>query len=119
MISKITKIKSFLLFCISGDFGFLCDTGIFYFFSIFVNSYLGRLCSFLITVFLMWLINRNITFKTKKNSSYLIEFIAYLKLMIFGGMTNLITFFTATAYIKLAGVFYDSNCSRKHGWDDV
>lgn len=82
-----------LFFGIVGVVGLCVDMFFLYILKGFLGPYWARLVSFFIAVFVTWIFNRNITFNGRSSSfSLLEEFVAYLGLMIFGGLVNYIAY---------------------------
>ena len=96
------KIIKLLWFGISGSLGFVVDVCVFYLSSIIVGPYLGRLISFLSAATFTWGFNRYVTFKVKKSSPNLQEFVLYIFCMVIGGCMNLGVFYF---FIYISGIF--------------
>lgn len=87
-------MKQFIKFGIVGTIGFIVDASIllilvhiFYF-----EISIARFFSFLIAVFVTWLINRNFTFSDNKNIDKKKEYFYYLVIQFFGVLLNYLIF---------------------------
>lgn len=86
-------MKRFFLFCISGTFGFLVDTSLYYLFALVFPYWGARALSFVGAVIFTWVFNRNLTFKGLRFQGGLIaEFASYFASMLAGGSINYATF---------------------------
>lgn len=86
---KMTIIRDFFFFGLSGLLGFLIDSSILYLLKESFGLFVGRLFSFISAVFATWLFNRSITFKGKRSGLKCgNEFVVYFLLMLFGGAVN-------------------------------
>lgn len=97
MIKK-ADLASLFIFGIVGVIGFVVDAGVLYLLAPLLGPVVGRLFSFITAVFVTWLLNRNITFKAGKRQNKLFEFLYYFWCMIFGGLTNLATYYILLHY---------------------
>lgn len=83
-------ISEILLFGFSGFVGFLVDASILSLLLDSLGPYLSRGLSFLAAVFTTWLINRSLTFRSRRSEHIPpIEFLVYLGSMMAGGSINL------------------------------
>jgi len=95
-LSKFLK-TNFLGYLLVGATGFLIDTSLFIFFSkhLGYSLYSARLTSFSGSIFITWLLNRNLIFNSQKNKldQKLYEFSKYLLTQSLGAIANLFVFF--------------------------
>lgn len=89
-------MKKFFYFGIVGTVGFIVDTLILLFlvYILQLPIYFARFISFIIAVFITWLLNRNLTFKNvNKKHKKSKEFFYYLATQSTGALINFIIFF--------------------------
>ena len=79
-------MRSFILFSSVGTVGFLVDAGILFVLIPYFGPYIARLFSFLVAVFVTWLLNRNFTFNSQNHG--LSEFKRYFASQSFGAGLN-------------------------------
>lgn len=81
--------RPFFLFAAVGTVGFVVDTSVLYLLKGVVGLYFGRLFSFVVSVFVTWVLNRSVTFadRASRKSKYH-EFAIYFLLMTVGGLVN-------------------------------
>ncbi len=82
-------LRQVLIFALIGGIGFFVDTAVLYGLNPLLGPFIARAISFLAAATTTWLLNRTITFQ--ENSSNLRrhnELIAYLGLMLIGGVVN-------------------------------
>ena len=79
-------MRSFFLFSSVGTVGFLVDAGILFVLIPYFGPYIARLFSFLVAVFVTWLLNRNFTFNSQNHG--LSEFKRYIASQSFGAGLN-------------------------------
>ena len=95
-MSKFLK-TNFLGYLLVGATGFLVDASLLVFISkqSGVSIYSARLTSFTSAVFITWLLNRGLIFRSKKNNldQILFEFVKYLLTQSLGLIANLFVFF--------------------------
>ena len=85
--------RQFLLFGLVGSVGFVLDTAVLYLISESVGLYWGRLFSFATSVFVTWILNRNLTFADRRSDKPKHhELIIYFLLMALGGLVNYATY---------------------------
>lgn len=90
-------MKKFFYFGIVGTVGFIVDTLILLYlvYILQLPIYFSRFISFIIAVFITWLLNRNLTFKNAdKKHKKSKEFFYYLATQSTGALINFIIFFT-------------------------
>lgn len=90
-------MKKFFYFGIVGTVGFIVDTLILLYlvYILQLPVYFSRFISFIIAVFITWLLNRNLTFKNAdKKHKKSKEFFYYLATQSTGALINFIIFFT-------------------------
>ncbi len=91
--------RQMLLFGLVGTAGFIVDTAILYLFKDSVGNYWGRAISFPCAVFVTWILNRNLTFRSKtSNKSSAGEFVHYFAMMIAGGTVNYLAYAALVAW---------------------
>lgn len=89
----MSKFKELAFFGFAGTLGFLADSGALYLVKDYLGLYSARLVSFFFAVIITWLVNRNLTFRSKpSNLSIFQEFIKYLGMMSIGGLINYSTY---------------------------
>ena len=88
------KSKSFLLFAVSGVFGYIADLLITLILGGLIGLYLSRIPAFIGATLVTWVFNRNITFKGKESNhdKLLLEYLHYASLMILGLVVNYIVY---------------------------
>lgn len=85
--------RQFLLFCLVGSIGFVVDSVVLYLCKGLVGLYFGRLFSFSFSVFVTWILNRNMTFADRVSGKSMgQEFAHYWLLMLLGGVVNFCTY---------------------------
>lgn len=90
-------MKKFFYFGIVGTVGFIVDTLILLYlvYILQLPVYFSRFISFIIAVFITWLLNRNLTFKNAdKKHKKSKEFFYYFATQSTGALINFIIFFT-------------------------
>ncbi|MGX9934465.1 GtrA family protein [Advenella kashmirensis] len=86
-------LREFLLFGLVGVAGFVADTAVLYLFRDSVGNYWARAISFPCAVFVTWILNRNLTFRSKSsNKAPWLEFVHYFAMMIAGGAVNYLAY---------------------------
>jgi putative flippase GtrA len=95
-------LKRTALFAIIGFIGFIVDYTILHFSKEFIGLYFGRLFSFSGSVFVTWILNRNITFSDRASKKTLLnEFIDYFQIMLIGGTANLLFYTLLIFYVDI------------------
>lgn len=89
--------RSFVLFGVSGIFGFFVDAGMFYLFHTFVeNPYICRAFSYVFAASFTWAFNRRFSFNIKEpltsSNEVLVEWLKYLSSQLLGFSVNYTTF---------------------------
>lgn len=96
-------MRSFLLFSSVGTIGFLVDAGILFVLIPYFGPYLARVFSFLVAVFVTWLLNRNFTFNSRSHG--LSEFKRYFASQSFGAGLNYFVYAIAIFSSQWMGKF--------------
>lgn len=116
------------MFALAGAAGFVLDTVVLYLVKESLGVYYGRALSFSCAVLLTWVINRNFAFGHRASGVSLIrEFVAYLKVMLVGGVVNYVVYVMlvmsiniiesepvlAVAAGSIAGMFFNYISAKK------
>lgn len=81
------------MFGLVGLIGFIVDSGVLYLLKSSLGLYHGRLFSFICAVITTWILNRQLTFRTRTSGLILSsEFSRYLGLMLGGGVVNYVIY---------------------------
>ena len=92
--------RELFLFGLAGLIGFIVDAGVLYLLKASLGLYYGRLFSFICAVLTTWIINRQLTFKTRASGLTLFsEFSRYLGLMLGGGVVNYVSYALLVYYV--------------------
>ena len=95
--------RQFLLFGLVGSIGFVVDSTVLYLLRDAVGLYFGRLLSFTTSVFVTWLLNRNLTFAEQRSGKPRHHELAiYFLLMLIGGAVNYGTYAALVSQSTLA-----------------
>jgi putative flippase GtrA len=88
------KKNSFLLFAISGVFGYFTDLLITLLLGGVIGFYFSRIPAFIGATLVTWAFNRSVTFKDResKHDKLIFEYLHYASLMILGLVVNYITY---------------------------
>ena len=124
------KKNSFLLFAISGVFGYFTDLLITLLLGGLIGFYFSRIPAFVGATLVTWAFNRSVTFKGResKHDKLLFEYLHYASLMILGLVVNyiiyaiclyilpdnLISVIISVAAGSLAGMFVNYVNSKKY-----
>jgi putative flippase GtrA len=95
------SLGQMLRFGMVGGIGFLVDAGLLYvMLGLGLGPYSGRVVSFLVAATTTWILNRSFTFRRESPSEThpAGEWLAYLGLMVIGGMVNYGTYALAVAF---------------------
>lgn len=85
-------LRQIFLFGLIGVVGFVADTAVLYALKPFWDLYSARAVSFVCAVWVTWLLNRNVTFKSGKTENRAKEFAVYFGYMLFGGIANFLVY---------------------------
>jgi putative flippase GtrA len=98
---KLINIREIISFAAVGTVGFLLDATIVWALTQFTNitPIWAKLIAFPFAVTLIWLLNRNSTFKDRKQSNYLKEWAKYIQVNSLGAITNNVSFIILVANI--------------------
>lgn len=93
-------MKQFIKFSVVGSIGFIIDASILLLLIniLDVNIVFSRLISFLVAVFITWILNRNFTFFKKEESKKKKEYSLYLIIQTVGAMLNYFIFIFLIQY---------------------
>jgi len=99
--NKLINIREIISFAAVGTAGFLLDASIVWAFTQFTNitPIWAKLIAFPFAVTLTWLLNRNSTFKDRKQTNYIKEWAKYIQVNSFGAITNNVSFIILVAKI--------------------
>ncbi len=99
--NKLINIREIISFAAVGTAGFLLDAAIVWAFTQFTNitPIWAKLIAFPFAVILTWLLNRNSTFKDRKQPNYLKEWAKYIQVNSLGAITNNVSFIIIVAKI--------------------
>ncbi len=99
--NKLINIREIISFAAVGTVGFLLDAVIVWALIQFTNitPIWAKLIAFPFAVILTWLLNRNSTFKDRKQPNYLKEWAKYIQVNSLGAITNNISFIILVAKI--------------------
>lgn len=89
-------MKKFFFFGLIGTVGFIVDTTILLYLVYIWQAplFISRTISFMIAVYVTWLLNRNVTFKSShKKYKKTKEYMYYFTIQSIGGLINFIVFF--------------------------
>lgn len=101
-----TFLLNVCMFGIVGTIGFIFDAGVLYALKDQLGIYPAKLVSFIVAVFVTWLLNRLLTFKDRASGMSLKwEFSHYFMLMIVGGGVNYLTFWLSMSYSQTVMAF--------------
>lgn len=97
--NKLINIREIISFAAVGTAGFLLDAAIVWAFTQFTNitPIWAKLIAFPFAVTLTWLLNRNSTFKDRKQPNYLKEWAKYIQVNSLGAITNNASFIILVA----------------------
>ena len=99
--NKLINIREIISFAAVGTVGFLLDAVIVWALTQFMNitPIWAKLIAFPFAVTLTWLLNRNSTFKDRKQPNYIKEWAKYIQVNSLGAITNNISFIILVAKI--------------------
>jgi putative flippase GtrA len=99
--NKLINIREIISFAAVGTVGFLLDAAIVWALTQFTNitPIWAKLIAFPFAVTLTWLLNRNSTFKARKQPNYLKEWAKYIQVNSLGAITNNASFIILVAKI--------------------
>ena len=99
--NKLINIREIISFAAVGTVGFLLDAAIVWALTQFTNitPIWAKLIAFPFAVTLTWLLNRNSTFKDRKQPNYLKEWAKYIQVNSLGAITNNVSFIILVAKI--------------------
>ncbi len=99
--NKLINIREIISFAAVGTVGFLLDAAIVWALTQFANitPIWAKLIAFPFAVTLTWLLNRNSTFKDRKQPNYLKEWAKYIQVNSLGAITNNVSFIILVAKI--------------------
>ncbi len=96
---SIPFLLNVAMFGVVGVVGFVFDAGVLYALKGTIGLYPAKLVSFIVAVFVTWLLNRMLTFKKSPSGMNLRrEFSQYFLLMIAGGVVNYLAFWISTTF---------------------
>lgn len=100
-INKLINIKEIISFAAVGTVGFVLDAAIIWALINYaaIPPIPAKLMAFPFAVTVTWFLNRNNTFKDRKQSNYLKEWIKYIQINSVGAITNNVSFIIIVAKI--------------------
>jgi putative flippase GtrA len=98
-INKLINIREIISFAAVGTAGFVLDAAIVWALINYaaITPMPAKLMAFPFAVTLTWFLNRNNTFKDRKQSNYLKEWIKYIQVNSIGAITNNVSFIILVA----------------------
>lgn len=95
-------IRQVFFFAVAGTVGLLVDIAVLYALRDLLGPFYGRAVSFFAAVVATWLVNRSVTFHSRRSGlSLKSEFSAYLTLMLAGGAVNYVTYSALVVGVEL------------------